>query len=204
MAFFFGSSSGTTLALACALSYPGRVAELILAAIATTTKDELDFLCGHAGMFLPEVYEAFQSSSSEGIRGLRMASAYGDRLTCGEWKPPLTSSYEPTRLSSSLRAFLKRVADIPRRSAVLKSPWRISRTSAGPARKRAPAGVRWAAPLNIKLAGISGIGNKHPHRRRIRQRVRRRLRRGHHFRRRLWPRRSPWLRRKARAPYRCR
>ncbi|MCR9137738.1 MAG: alpha/beta hydrolase [Alphaproteobacteria bacterium] len=76
----FGSSWGTTLALAYAQAYPANVSGLILAAIATTTRKEIDFLYGGAGMFLPEAFEAFQAGAPEGASGVGLAAAYGDRL----------------------------------------------------------------------------------------------------------------------------
>lgn len=79
----YGSSWGTTLALAYALQHPARVKGMILAAIATTTREEIDFLYGGAGMFLPEAFEAFQAGAPQGKPGLGMAAAYGDLLTCG-------------------------------------------------------------------------------------------------------------------------
>jgi len=76
----YGSSWGTTLALAYTLAHPGPVSGLILAAIATTTRQEIDFLYGGAGMFLPEAFEMFQAGAPEGTPGVGMAAAYGDRL----------------------------------------------------------------------------------------------------------------------------
>lgn len=80
----YGSSWGTTLALAYALAHPEPVSGLILAAIATTTRQEIDFLYGGAGMFLPEAFEAFQAGAPEGTGGIGMAAAYGDRLTADD------------------------------------------------------------------------------------------------------------------------
>lgn len=80
----YGSSWGTTLALAYAVQHPARVKGMILAAIATTTREEIDFLYGGAGMFLPEAFEAFQAGAPTGKSGLGMAAAYGDLLTSGD------------------------------------------------------------------------------------------------------------------------
>lgn len=80
----YGSSWGTTLALAYAVQHPTRVKGMILAAIATTTREEIDFLYGGAGMFLPEAFEAFQADAPTGNGGIGMAAAYGDLLTCGD------------------------------------------------------------------------------------------------------------------------
>lgn len=80
----YGSSWGTTLALAYAIQHPARVKGMILAAIATTTREEIDFLYGGAGMFLPEAFEAFKAGAPEGRSGVGMAAAYGDLLTSGD------------------------------------------------------------------------------------------------------------------------
>jgi len=75
-----GSSWGTTLALAYALAHPAAVSGLILAAITTSTRQEIGFLYGGAGMFLPEAFDRFQAGAPEGTPGVGMAAAYGDRL----------------------------------------------------------------------------------------------------------------------------
>lgn len=80
----YGSSWGSTLALAYAQAHPSKLSGLILAAIATTTRQEIDFLYGGAGMFLPEAFEAFQAGAPEGAGGIGMAEAYGDRLISGD------------------------------------------------------------------------------------------------------------------------
>ena len=70
----FGSSWGSTLAQAYA--HRERVRGLILAAVATTGRDELDLLSGGAGTYLPEAFEAFRAGAPEGEPGVGMAEAY--------------------------------------------------------------------------------------------------------------------------------
>lgn len=77
----YGSSWGTTLALAYALTHSAHVSGMILAAIATTTREEIDFLYGGAGLFLPEAFEQFQAGAPDGRGGVGMAAAYGNLLT---------------------------------------------------------------------------------------------------------------------------
>lgn len=77
----YGASWGTTLAQAYAHAHCDRVASLILAAVTTTGRAELDQLYGGAGMFLPEAFEAFQAGAPDGKPGVDMARAYAARLT---------------------------------------------------------------------------------------------------------------------------
>ena len=80
----YGASWGTTLAQAYAHAHRDRVRDLILAAVTTTGRAELDMLYGGAGAFLPEAFEAFRASAPEGEPGVGMAAAYAARLTCGD------------------------------------------------------------------------------------------------------------------------
>ena len=80
----YGASWGTTLAQAYAHAHRERVAGLILAAVTTTGRAEIDQFYGGTGDFLPEAFEAFQAGAPEGAPGVDMARAYGDRLTSGD------------------------------------------------------------------------------------------------------------------------
>ena len=62
----------------------GRVHGLILAAVTTTGRFEIDNLYGGAGAWLPEAFEAFHAGAPEGEPGMGMAAAYARRLTCGD------------------------------------------------------------------------------------------------------------------------
>ena len=62
----YGSSWGSTLAQAYAHAHRERVRGLILAAVTTTGRSEIDNLYGGAGAYLPETFEAFQAGAPEG------------------------------------------------------------------------------------------------------------------------------------------
>ncbi|MBM3534764.1 MAG: prolyl aminopeptidase [Alphaproteobacteria bacterium] len=62
----FGGSWGSTLALAYAERHPGRVTEMILASIATTTPAEIDWIARGVGQFFPEAWERFRSGAPAG------------------------------------------------------------------------------------------------------------------------------------------
>jgi proline iminopeptidase len=57
----FGTSWGATLALAYAERYPQRVAALVLAAVTTTRRSEIDWLYRGVARFLPAEYERFRA-----------------------------------------------------------------------------------------------------------------------------------------------
>ena len=58
-----GGSWGTTLGLVYAERYPHRVSEIMLSAISTTRRSEIDWLYRGAGRFFPEEWERFRSGS---------------------------------------------------------------------------------------------------------------------------------------------
>jgi proline iminopeptidase len=58
-----GGSWGTTLGLVYAERYPERISEIMLSAISTTRRSELDWLYRGAGRFFPEEWERFRSGS---------------------------------------------------------------------------------------------------------------------------------------------
>ena len=57
----FGGSWGTTLALAYAISFPHRVTELVLWAVVTTRKKEIDWFTWTMGEIYPEEFDHFLS-----------------------------------------------------------------------------------------------------------------------------------------------
>ncbi|MFH6782737.1 MULTISPECIES: alpha/beta fold hydrolase [Methylobacterium] len=74
-----GLSWGTTLALAYAQAHPGRVSALVLAAVTTTSRDEVTWITETVGRVFPEAWQAFAESS--GRRGNeRIVEAYARRL----------------------------------------------------------------------------------------------------------------------------
>lgn len=60
----FGASWGSTLALAYAQAHPTRVTEMILRAVVTTTRAEVDWITEGVGVFLPEAWERFHAGAS--------------------------------------------------------------------------------------------------------------------------------------------
>jgi proline iminopeptidase len=59
-----GGSWGCTLALAYALRYPHRVSEIVLSAIFTSRRQEIDWLYGGASRFFPEEHERFVAGAN--------------------------------------------------------------------------------------------------------------------------------------------
>lgn len=72
----FGGSWGSTLSLAYAVEHPERVSELVLWAVVTTRRYEVDWLTWTMGQVFPEEFEAFLSVLSEGERTGNLAAAY--------------------------------------------------------------------------------------------------------------------------------
>ncbi len=72
----FGGSWGSTLALAYAERHPGRVTEMVLVSIATTTPAEIDWITRGVGMFFPEAWARFQGGAPESDRGGSLVDAY--------------------------------------------------------------------------------------------------------------------------------
>ncbi|MET9634779.1 alpha/beta fold hydrolase [Lentzea sp. NPDC006480] len=57
----YGGSWGSTLALAYAQRHPGRVTEMILVAVTTASKRELDWLYKGVSRFFPEAWERYSA-----------------------------------------------------------------------------------------------------------------------------------------------
>jgi proline iminopeptidase len=75
-----GGSWGTTLALAYAEAHPDRVTGLALAAVTTTSRQEVDWITESIGRVFPREWAAFAEAS--GARpGQRVVEAYFERLT---------------------------------------------------------------------------------------------------------------------------
>ncbi|MFJ9774297.1 prolyl aminopeptidase [Kitasatospora sp. NPDC101157] len=71
-----GASWGVTLALAYAQQHPERVSEMILQAVMTTSRTELDWLYRGAGRFRPEAWDRFRDGVPEGERDGDLLAAY--------------------------------------------------------------------------------------------------------------------------------
>jgi proline iminopeptidase len=72
----FGSSWGSTLGLAYAERYPERVSEIVLAAVTSTRRHEIDWLYRGSGRFFPEAWERFRDSVPEADRHGDLVGAY--------------------------------------------------------------------------------------------------------------------------------
>lgn len=78
-----GISWGTTLALAYALAHPQRVTGLALAAVATTSRQEVEWLTEGMGHIFPEQWERFAEACGR-LPGERIVDAYARRLATGD------------------------------------------------------------------------------------------------------------------------
>lgn len=79
----FGGSWGATLALVYAISYPDRVAHMVLRGVFLMTRAELDwFYGGGAGAFFPELWSRFVNAIPQDERG-DLIAAYHRRLFSG-------------------------------------------------------------------------------------------------------------------------
>jgi proline iminopeptidase len=72
-----GGSWGTTLGLVYAERYPHRVSEIMLSAISTTRRSEIDWLYHGAAQFFPEEWERFSRGAGPGLSpGGDLVAAY--------------------------------------------------------------------------------------------------------------------------------
>ncbi|SHF15721.1 proline iminopeptidase [Kaistia soli DSM 19436] len=74
-----GVSWGVTLALAYAEAHPERVSRMVLGAITTTSREEVDWITGSIGRIFPEAFERFAEDSKR-RDGERIVEAYARRL----------------------------------------------------------------------------------------------------------------------------
>ncbi|WP_088347328.1 MULTISPECIES: prolyl aminopeptidase [Rhodomicrobium] len=78
-----GVSWGTTLALAYAQAHPERVSELVLVAVTTTSREEVDWITEGVGCIFPEAWQQFEQASSRRA-GERIVEVYARRLATGD------------------------------------------------------------------------------------------------------------------------
>jgi len=74
-----GVSWGTTLALAYAQAHPDRVSAMVLVAVTTTSRAEVDWLTEAVGRVFPEAWQRFADASGR-REGERIVEAYARRL----------------------------------------------------------------------------------------------------------------------------
>jgi proline iminopeptidase len=75
-----GGSWGSTLALAYAERYPQRVTEIVLIAVTTSRRSEIDWLYRGAARFFPEAWERFRAGVPEDERDGDLVGAYARLL----------------------------------------------------------------------------------------------------------------------------
>lgn len=71
-----GGSWGSTLILAYAEAHPERVSEIVIAAVTTTRRSEIDWLYRGAGRFFPEQWERFLAGAPGTSRDGDIVGAY--------------------------------------------------------------------------------------------------------------------------------
>jgi len=77
-----GVSWGSTLALAYAQTHPARVSGIVLGAVTTTSRREIDWITEGVGRIFPREWERFANAVPRSLRALRIVDAYGEMLTC--------------------------------------------------------------------------------------------------------------------------
>jgi proline iminopeptidase len=75
-----GGSWGSTLALAYAQAHPERVTELVLFAVATTTRREVEWITRGVGRYFPAAWARFRDGVPEHERGGSLVDAYSALL----------------------------------------------------------------------------------------------------------------------------
>lgn len=78
-----GASWGTTLALAYAEAHPERVSALVLVAVTTTSREEVDWITETVGKLFPEAWQRFERESKRRAEE-RVVEAYARRLATGQ------------------------------------------------------------------------------------------------------------------------
>jgi proline iminopeptidase len=72
----YGYSWGSTLSLAYAERYPGRVSEIVISGVTTTRRAEIDWLYRGVGRFFPEQWERFLAGAPGTPRDGDIVAAY--------------------------------------------------------------------------------------------------------------------------------
>lgn len=75
-----GVSWGTTLGLAYAQAHPDRVTEIILAAVTTTTREEVEWITEDMGRIFPREWDLFERAAQR-KPGQRLVEAYYELIT---------------------------------------------------------------------------------------------------------------------------
>jgi proline iminopeptidase len=72
----FGGSWGSTLILACAERHPDHVSEIVIPAVTTTRRSEIDWLYRGVGRFFPDEWDRFRAGVPEADRDGDLVAAY--------------------------------------------------------------------------------------------------------------------------------
>ncbi len=86
-----GVSWGSTLALAYAQAHPDRITALVLNAVTTTSREEVDWITESMGRLFPEAWETFEQASGR-REGERIVEAYARRLASGDQEDRLRAA----------------------------------------------------------------------------------------------------------------
>ncbi|MGV8909497.1 MAG: prolyl aminopeptidase [Propionicimonas sp.] len=97
----FGGSWGTTLGLAYAVEHPARVTEMVLFAITSTRRHEIEWLTRTLGRVFPEAWASFVAEVPVGERDGDLAAAY-QRLLSSPDASSDASSDADVRVRASL------------------------------------------------------------------------------------------------------
>lgn len=76
----FGLSWGSVLGLTYAERHPERVTAVVVAAVSTGTRADIDWLTVHAGRFFPAEWQQFRDHVPDDVRDLRLVDAYNRLL----------------------------------------------------------------------------------------------------------------------------
>ncbi|HET8630613.1 MAG TPA: prolyl aminopeptidase [Thermomicrobiales bacterium] len=76
----FGTSWGTTLALAYAQAHPDRVAALVLGFVTTTSRREVEWITEGVGRIFPREWERFAAAVPDRLHHLPLVDAYAELL----------------------------------------------------------------------------------------------------------------------------
>lgn len=98
-----GVSWGTTLALAYAQAHPHRVSALVLVAVTTTSREEVDWITEGVGRIFPEAWQRFEQASDR-RDGERIVEAFARRLAADDVQDRLRAArawndWETTHIS---------------------------------------------------------------------------------------------------------
>ncbi|MEV0165292.1 proline iminopeptidase [Nonomuraea fuscirosea] len=77
----YGGSWGSTLILAYAETHPERVSEIVIPAVTTTRRSEIDWLYRGVGRFFPEAWDRFRDGVPEADRDGDLLAAYARLLS---------------------------------------------------------------------------------------------------------------------------